>query len=149
MSFAALETYLIPFKSIFSEDGVNELMINKPGEVWVEKAGDLRMEKIPEIDIDHLLGLGLLVAQSTDQKISEENPLLSASLPNGYRIQVVFPPAVEPGLAAFAIRKGNAMNLSIDKYAEMGAFDNTSTEEIYDENDDILCKYLKEKNIKT
>lgn len=42
-------------------------MINKPGEVWVEKAGDLRMESLPEIDIDHLLGLGRLIAQSTDQ----------------------------------------------------------------------------------
>ena len=139
MSYAALETYLLPFKNIFAEEGVNELMVNKPGEVWIEKAGDQRLEKIPEIDIDHLLGLGRLVAQSTDQKISEETPLLSATLPNGYRIQVVFPPAVEPNLAAFAIRKGSTMHLSLDKYAEMGAFDNTSTKELTDENDAILC----------
>lgn len=66
MSYAALETYLLPFKEIFAEDGVNELMINKPGEVWVEKKGDLRIEVVPEIDINHLLGLGRLVAQSTD-----------------------------------------------------------------------------------
>jgi len=148
MSYAALETYLLPFKNIFAEEGVNELMVNKPGEVWVEKAGDQRLEKIPEIDIDHLLGLGRLVAQSTDQKISEETPLLSATLPNGYRIQVVFPPAVEPNLAAFAIRKGTTMHLSLDKYAEMGAFDNTSTKELIDENDAILCDYLKSGNIK-
>ena len=148
MSYAALETYLLPFKNIFAEEGVNELMVNKPGEVWIEKAGDQRLEKIPEIDIDHLLGLGRLVAQSTDQKISEETPLLSATLPNGYRIQVVFPPAVEPNLAAFAIRKGSTMHLSLDKYAEMGAFDNTSTKELIDENDAILCDYLKSGNIK-
>ena len=121
MSFAALETYLLPFKNIFAEEGVNELMINKPGEAWVEKKGDQRLELIPEVDIDHLLGLGRLVAQSTDQKISEENPLLSATLPNGYRIQIVFPPAVEPNLAAFAIRKGSTMHLSLDAYAKMGA----------------------------
>lgn len=144
MSFAALETYLLPFKNIFSEEGVNELMINKPGEVWVEKAGDLRMESIPEIDIDHLLGLGRLIAQSTDQVISEEKPLLSATLPNGYRVQVVFPPAVEPNIAAFAIRKGSTMHLSLDQYAERGAFDNTSTKELIDENDIILRNYLKE-----
>lgn len=148
MSYAALETYLLPFKNIFAEEGVNELMINKPGEVWVEKAGDQRLEQVPEIDIDHLLGLGRLVAQSTAQNISEETPLLSATLPNGYRIQVVFPPAVEPNLAAFAIRKGTTMHLSLDKYAEMGAFDNTSTEEIVDENDAILCDYLKKGSIK-
>ncbi len=148
MSFAALETYLLPFKNIFAEDGVNELMINKPGEVWVEKKGDQRLELVPEVDIDHLLGLGRLVAQSTEQKISEENPLLSATLPNGYRIQIVFPPAVEPNLAAFAIRKGSTMHLSLDAYAKMGAFDNTSTEELVDENNSILCNYLKEKKVK-
>lgn len=148
MSYAALETYLLPFRKIFAEDGVNEVMINKPGEAWVENRGDLRMESIPEIDIDHLLGLGRLVAQSTDQTISEEHPLLSATLPNGYRIQVVFPPAVEPNLVAFAIRKGSTMHLSLDKYAELGAFDQTTTEETIDENNIILCDYLKKKQIK-
>lgn len=148
MSYAALETYLLPFKEIFAEDGVNELMINKPGEVWVEKKGDLRVEAVPEIDIDHLLGLGRLVAQSTDQRISEEFPLLSATLPNGYRIQVVFPPAVEPNMAAFAIRKGSTMHLTLDKYAEMGAFDNTSTKSLIDENDTILADYINKGNIK-
>ena len=148
MSYAALETYLLPFKNIFAEDGVNELMINKPGEAWIEKMGDLRVEQIPEIDIDHLLGLGRLVAQSTDQKVSEETPLLSATLPNGYRIQVVFPPAVEPGLAAFAIRKGSTMHLSLDQYADMGAFDNTATEKIIDKSDAILCDLLKKGKIK-
>lgn len=148
MSFAALETYLLPFKNIFAEEGVNELMINKPGEVWIEKKGDQRLELIPEIDIDHLLGLGRLVAQSVEQTISEETPLLSATLPNGYRIQVVFPPAVEAGLVGFAIRKGSTMHLSLDQYAKMGAFDNTSTEMIIDENNAALSKYLKKKKIK-
>lgn len=148
MSYAALETYLLPFKNIFAEEGVNELMINKPGEVWVEKRGDQRLELIPEIDVDHLLGLGRLVAQSVDQKISEETPLLSATLPNGYRIQIVFPPAVEQGSVGFAIRKGSTMHLSLDEYEKMGAFDKTSTEKTIDEDKAILCDYLKKKNIK-
>lgn len=147
-SFAALETYLLPFKNVFAEEGVNELMINKPGEAWVEKAGDLRMELLPEVDIDHLLGLGRLIAQSTDQVISEEKPLLSATLPNGYRVQVVFAPAVEPNLAIFSIRKGSTVHLSLDQYAEKGAFDNTSTKELVDENNVILRNYLKKGKIK-
>ncbi|MGI4775905.1 MAG: P-type DNA transfer ATPase VirB11 [Janthinobacterium lividum] len=148
MSFAALETYLLPLKNLFAEEGVNEIMINKPGEVWVEKRGNQRREIIQEIDIDHLLGLGRLVAQSTDQTISEEKPLLSATLPSGYRIQIVFPPACEPGIVAYAIRKGSAMNLSLDEYAKMGAFDKTLTLSSADENDIILNQYLKDKKIK-
>ncbi|HJK86859.1 MAG TPA: P-type DNA transfer ATPase VirB11 [Candidatus Megaira endosymbiont of Nemacystus decipiens] len=147
MSFAALETYLLPFRHIFDEEGVNELMINKPGEVWVEKGGDHRREEIPEIDMEHLLGLGRLVAQSVDQKITEETPLLSATLPNGYRIQVVFPPAVEINSIAFAIRKGSTISLSIDDYKKMGAFEETSISESIDEKDATLNKYLKKRDI--
>ena len=148
MSFAALETYLLPFRTIFAEEGVNEVMVNKPFEVWVEKKGDLRFEKMPELDLDHLLGLGRLVAQSTDQIISEEKPLLSATLPNGYRIQVVFPPACEPGKIAYAIRKGSTMHLSLEEYAKLGAFDSTSLEAKIDENELILLKYLKAHKIR-
>ncbi|MDC0864564.1 P-type DNA transfer ATPase VirB11 [Rickettsiaceae bacterium] len=147
MTNAALETYLLPFKNIFSEDGVNEVMINKPGEVWVEKAGNQTYIPIPELDMDHLLGLGRLVAQSTDQTISEETPLLSATLPNGYRIQVIFPPAVEHDFIAFSIRKGSTMHFSMDEYAKMGAFDTTSIKATNDKNDKILCDYLKSNKI--
>ena len=147
MTTAALETYLSPFKNIFSEDGVNEVMINKPGEVWVEKGGSKTLTPIPELDMDHLLGLGRLVAQSTDQSISGETPLLSATLPNGYRIQVIFPPAVEQNFIAFSIRKTSIMHISMNDYAKMGAFDNTSVKEVSDENDKILCNYLKSNKI--
>lgn len=147
MSYAALETYLLPFKHIFAEDGVNEVMINRPKEAWVEKAGDQRKEIIPEIDMEHLLGLGRLVAQSVDQTISEETPLLSATLPNGYRIQVVFPPAVESGYIAFAIRKGSALHLSVDDYKKMGAFDNVITNEAANEQDQILANLLSKRDI--
>ena len=145
---AALHTYLAPFKELFEEDGVNELMINRPTEVWVENRGDFRMETMPEIDYEHLIGLGRLVAQSTEQMVSEERPLLSATLPNGYRIQIVFPPACEPGGVAVAIRKGSSMQLTLEDYEKMGAFESTSTSAIVDENNAILNDYLAQNNVK-
>ena len=48
------------------------------------------IEELPSFDIEHLKSLGRLVAQSTEQRLSEEEPLLSATLPNGFRIQIVF-----------------------------------------------------------
>ncbi|WP_341790375.1 P-type DNA transfer ATPase VirB11 [Rickettsia endosymbiont of Polydrusus tereticollis] len=147
-AFAALETFLLPFKDLFAEEGINEIMVNKPGEVWVEKKGEIYSKQIPDLDFEHLMSLGRLVAQSTEQIISEEKPLLSASLPNGYRIQIVFPPACEIGQIIYSIRKGSTMNLSLDEYAKMGAFDATVTEAIIDENEGILNNYLAEKKIK-
>ncbi len=148
MSYAALETYLNPFKALFAEEGVNEIMVNKPQEVWVEKRGDQRLEVLPALDYEHLMGLGRLVAQSTEQTISEEKPLLSATLPNGYRIQVVFPPACEPGTVAMAIRKGSGMQLTLEDYDKMGAFSTTSTDEVNDPNNSILTDFLKNNKIR-
>ena len=147
-SNAALETYLIPFKELFSEEGVNEIMVNKPGEVWVEKKGDQRQVLIEELNFDHLMGLGRLIAQSTDQTISEERPLLSASLPNGYRIQIVFPPACESGKIAISIRKVAGVQLNLDDYEKMGAFKNTVIGEVEDENAPMLNKLLAQGQIK-
>ncbi|KJV55209.1 P-type DNA transfer ATPase VirB11 [Orientia chuto str. Dubai] len=144
----ALDTYLTPFKSIFDEEGVNEVMINRPGEVWIEKRGSYRHELMKELDFSHLSALARLIAQSTEQVISEEKPLLSATLPNGYRIQVVFPPACEVGSIGMAIRKVSSLNMTLEDYNKAGAFDHTAIEEVSDENDKILKEYLRKKELK-
>jgi type IV secretion system protein VirB11 len=125
MSFTALDTYLAPLKKFFAQPTVSEISINKPGEIWVEVGGDMTRYEIPEFDLTHLKALGRLVAQSTEQKISEETPLLSATLPEGYRIQVVFPPACEASTVAMSIRKQTIMNLDLEQYEAIGAFQNT------------------------
>lgn len=146
-NFAALETYLKPFYNLF-EDNINEIMINEPQEVWIEKAGEMKLIPLPQIDLEHLKGLARLVAQSTDQTISEEKPLLSATLPNGFRIQIVFPPACDNRVVVMSIRKSNIASLSMDDYAKFGAFDQTSITEIEDESSSKLLELLEKKQIK-
>jgi type IV secretion system protein VirB11 len=126
MSLAALDTYLTPLKRYFAQEGVSEISINRPKELWVEVFGDMYRDEIPEFDLEHLKALARLVAQSTSQKVSEESPLLSASLPEGYRIQVVFPPACEPGTIAMSIRKQVIVDFDLDKYEALGAFQATA-----------------------
>jgi len=125
MSHTALDTYLQPLKKFFAQPTVSEISINQPKEAWVEVGGDMTRYDIPEFDLSHLKALGRLVAQSTEQKISEETPLLSATLPEGYRIQVVFPPACEADKVAMSIRKQTIVNLDLDQYEAIGAFQNT------------------------
>jgi type IV secretion system protein VirB11 len=148
MSNAALETYLQPLREVFAEDGVAEISINKPGEAWIEKRGDMSKIIIPELDFEHLKGLARLIAQSTEQRISEEAPLLSATLPNGFRIQIVFPPACESGAVVMSIRKGSTLNWTLDDYEKLGAFAHTSVEEVEDPNESELTKMLDENRIK-
>jgi len=148
MSVAALDSYLLPIKQLLEREGVNEVSINRPFEVWVELKGDMFREELPSFDIEHLKSLGRLVAQATEQRLSEEEPLLSATLPNGYRIQIVFPPACEQGCVVMSIRKPSSLKWTLEDYDKMGMFDSTSVGEIEDKNDAILAKLLQLGRIK-
>ncbi len=148
MSHAALDTYLTPLKEVFAEEGVAEISINKPCEAWIEKSGDMSRIDLPEFDFEHLKGLARLIAQSTEQRISEESPLLSATLPNGFRIQVVFPPACEAGSVVMSIRKGSTLHWSLDDYENMGAFAHTAIDEMANPFDNELSRMLEENKIK-
>jgi type IV secretion system protein VirB11 len=148
MNNKALETYLAPLQIIFAKDGVNEVCINRPGEVWIEQKGDIYSELIPQLDLEHLTGLAMLVARSTEQNISVEMPLLSATLPNGFRIQIVIPPATEAGSIGMAIRKPAAVLLDLEEYDKMGAFTETAVAEVVDQDGIIMTDLLKNKQIK-
>lgn len=147
-SFEALQVYLKPITILLSKDGVNEVSINEPNEAWVEKMGDMFRVNLPGYDSSHLKSLARLIAESTDQKISEETPLLSATLPSGERVQVVFPPACENHTVILSIRKKSQLSWTLEDYDKMGAFDNTATEAIKDENNVILSRLLKANRIK-
>jgi type IV secretion system protein VirB11 len=126
MSFTALETYLAPLEALFAMEGVTEISINRPLEAWVEQYGEMSYHAIPQFDLDHLKSLGRLIAQSTEQMISEERPLLSATLPAGFRIQVAFPPACEPRTVCMSIRKQTILDFDLDRYEALGAFEMTA-----------------------
>ena len=147
MSVAALETFLKPVYVLLEDAEVNEVCINEPLQCWVEKKGEHIKRDLPEYTFNHLLSMGKLIAQSTNQVISSETPILSATLPNGYRVQVVFPPAVDQGTVAFAIRKPSVLNFSLDDYAKMGAFKEISFGKVGNPLDEELRKYNEEKDI--
>ncbi|MEI7669063.1 MAG: P-type DNA transfer ATPase VirB11 [Pseudomonadota bacterium] len=148
MSIVALETYLKPIKGIFEEAGVSEISINRPREVWVEKYGDMYRHDVHEFDFEHLKALARLVAQSTEQYVSEEHPLLSANLPDGYRVQIVYPPACEHNTVAFSIRKQTILNMDLDAYEAIGAFQSTLVKKVGSALDVQLRELLNRGDIK-
>ena len=148
VNITALSTYLLPLKHLIELEGVSELSINKPKEVWVEMQGEMSLHKIETLDYKHLFGLAKLVAQYTDQVITEEKPLLSATLPNGFRIQIVFPPVAEKGTIAMSIRKPNVIQWTLEDYEKLGAFSNTSFNIKKNIGDGELIKLLQEGNTK-
>src|SRR5262245_24503287 len=117
MSTVALQTFAAPLVDLLERNGVSELSVNRPGEVWLEVGDTMERHEIPRLTLDHLKQFARLAAQYTEQLISEEHPLLSGTLPGGYRIQIVYPPAVEPATIALSIRRQIIRDVALDEWA--------------------------------
>src|SRR4029077_14401582 len=76
----------------------------------------------PFADFEWCRRLAKLVANSSRQRIDEESPLLSASLPSGERIQLVLPPATSAGCVAMSIRRPCDEVWSIESLSASGIF---------------------------
>jgi type IV secretion system protein VirB11 len=119
-----LNAYLGPFRRWLDRDDVSEIIVNARGEVWIEQAGDISLTKVdaPEIDDVLIRRLAEQVARATHQGISRERPLLSATLPEGARVQFIAPSATRSGWA-MAIRRHRLVDLPLTAYAGGASLD--------------------------
>ena len=118
-----LDAYLAPLRPWLERETVTEILVNRPGEIWVEDAASntgMTRTLLPELDDQHLQRLAEQVARISHQGINREHPLLSATLPAdlGFgeaRIQLVGPPATRRHWA-MAIRRHRLLDLPLDAY---------------------------------
>lgn len=122
-----LRSYLAPFADLLEQPDVTDILVNRPGELWVERQGR-GMERVeaPLLTGQTLARLAQQIASLAHQGLSREHPLLSASLPDGARVQVVVPPATR-GEIAMAIRRHVVSDLTLDDYATDGAFEGVTS----------------------
>jgi type IV secretion system protein VirB11 len=121
-NITALDEYLKPLEPWLRDKTINEISINEPTVAFIEQNGCLQKISLPELTYYHLEGLARLIARYTDQRLSEKEPLLSAMLPTGERIQIICPPATMPGRIVMSIRKQIIEDLSLQNYIQQGAF---------------------------
>jgi type IV secretion system protein VirB11 len=112
-----LDAYLAPFRPFLARESVTELLVNRPGELWLEDAAYPGMQRValPGIDDTLLQRLAEQVARASHQGINREHPLLAATLPDGSRIQLAGPPATRRHWT-MAIRRHRRIDLPLDAY---------------------------------
>lgn len=112
-----LDAYLAPFRPWLERETVTELLVNAPGELWVEDAAHAGMQRIalPDVTDQLLQRLAEQVARVSHQGINREHPLLAATLPDGARIQLCGPPATRQHWT-MAIRRHRLLDLPLDAY---------------------------------
>jgi type IV secretion system protein VirB11 len=119
----ALRTFLGPLAPLLARPEINEVSINRPGEVFVDNAGVIERLAVPSLDYSHLQRLASLIAYETHQVVDETRPLLSAWLPSGQRVQVVMPPACEVGSVVMSFRRQAERQYTLEDYEAQGMFE--------------------------
>lgn len=112
---AYLDTYLQPFRALLDRPDVTEIMVNQPGEVWVEGDGGMTRVELPDVDDVLLSRLAQQVARISSQGVNRVDPLLSAMLPGGQRIQIVAPPATRKHWV-MSIRRHRLRQMTLDEF---------------------------------
>ncbi|MDF1760841.1 MAG: P-type DNA transfer ATPase VirB11 [Coxiellaceae bacterium] len=131
---------LAPLHEWLTDPDVSELMINQPQQVYIEKHGQMTMYPVPALTEYHQRMLCQLIANENQQQLSQQHPLLSATLSDGSRVQIVLPPtALYPTLA---IRRQVLRHSTLADYESSGFYN--PTELINVDNKLIQLYQLKE-----
>jgi pilus assembly protein CpaF len=108
-----------PLQGLLADEAINEIMVNRWDQIWIERQGQLASSPIRfsseaslRSAVDRMLGpLG--------RRIDEASPMVDARLPDGSRINAVIPPLAIQG-CVLTIRRFNRRYFSADQVLQAG-----------------------------
>lgn len=126
---STLDLHLQPIADHLADDTITEIVINRPGELLIERRGGWECFCNEAVSFSWCDGLAMLLRNQANQDLTVNWPLLGAQLPKGLRVQVVIPPAIEAGKISLTIRRPIGDVLSMDEIIAGGAFTSTRCEQ--------------------
>jgi len=81
-----------PIDELLEDDRVTEVMVNGPGEVYVERDGTLAKTAVTFKDENHVLDIINRVVQGVGRRVDKSMPYVDARLPDGSRVNAIIPP---------------------------------------------------------
>lgn len=109
-----------PLEQFLNTQGVTEIMVNGPKNVFVEQNGKLTRTPVTFEDNDHLLRIIDRIVAPLGRRIDEGSPMVDARLPDGSRVNAVVPPIALNG-AALTIRIFSKIPFTVENLIEFGS----------------------------
>lgn len=109
-----------PIEPLLKDDSVNDILINGPFQVYVERRGELEPTPVRFRDNDHLLRIVNRIVAGVGRRIDESQPMVDARLPDGSRVNAAIAPIAIDG-ACVSIRKFSKKPYTLEKLVEVGA----------------------------
>lgn len=110
-----------PLEPLLQDDTVNDILVNGPHQVFVERNGKLELTDVQFKDERHLLRIIDKIVSAVGRRVDESNPYCDARLADGSRFNCMIPPIAVDG-SLVSIRKFKKDKLSVDDLIRFGAF---------------------------
>ncbi|WP_171209504.1 MULTISPECIES: CpaF family protein [unclassified Ruegeria] len=114
-------TGLGPLETLLQDETVNDILVNGPQQIFVERAGKLEISDITFKDEKHLMRIIDKIVSAVGRRVDESNPYVDARLADGSRFNAMVPPIAVDG-SLVSIRKFKKDKLGIDDLVNFGAF---------------------------
>jgi len=109
-----------PLEPLLKDDSINDILINGPFQVYVERRGELELTPVHFRDNDHLLRIVNRIVAAVGRRIDESQPMVDARLADGSRVNAAIAPIAIDG-AAVSIRKFSKKPLTLERLVELNA----------------------------
>ncbi|MBI6621571.1 P-type DNA transfer ATPase VirB11 [Pseudomonas corrugata] len=114
-------------QELLDTEGVTEVAVNRPGEIWTEKNKIWMRHDKPNLTFQSCFELASLLATSVASNDNEiKNLICPVQLPDGQRGQIVMPPVSERNCISMTFRKPSHERFTIEDYESSGRFANYS-----------------------
>ncbi len=110
-----------PLEPLLKDDTINDILVNGPRRIFVERAGKLELSDVTFRDERHLLRIIDKIVSAVGRRVDESNPYCDARLADGSRFNCMIPPIAVDG-SLVSIRKFKKDKLRIDDLVRFGAF---------------------------
>jgi pilus assembly protein CpaF len=110
---------LAPLKPLLDDDSINDILINGPKNIYVERAGKLTKTDLVLPDEAEVFAIARAIAAQVGREVDARRPLLDARLPDGSRVNIIAPPLAIDG-TAISIRKFAKRSITLDMMRDSG-----------------------------
>jgi pilus assembly protein CpaF len=111
-----------PLEILLADPAVEEVMVNGPDRVFVERGGRIEETAIAFADEEELRNAIERILAPLGRRVDELSPMVDARLADGSRVNVVIPPLAIDG-PAISIRRFGAERPGPDRLVELGTLD--------------------------
>ncbi len=111
-----------PLESLIKDDRINDILVNGPKKIFIERDGRLETTNLRFIDDEHVLRVIRRILAHLGRRIDEASPMVDARLPDGSRVNAIIPPLALDG-PSISIRKFRKQPLLSSDLLQYGTLD--------------------------